>query len=498
MGQFQFAVPADSISLLAQSKWRDAYICGVEGVPWECSNSVQGGLLTIRRPLQASGKLHLSLPIKGFGYRLLSTCALASDQPPYHLLLELARGSCQRLRDQSSIWQRAGLQTSDRFGELLQRGTSHLLDAMQVKQDAAACSQHALLAINTLESAISDLGESFALQSIAFRKHRESQLGTLLASSVIPPSPTGSMLVDRFDSAFNSAAVRLNWGLIEREAGKYEHQPGDQTIQWCSDRGMRVIAGPLIDFRRQMLPPWLYLIEDDFDGLVRSVTEYVERVVTRYQNSVHLWNCASSLNTLRGLDLDDEQIMRLAVAILQTVRRCAPNTPAVFSFDQPFGEYLARRPNGISPLHFADALARSGLGLAGIGLDVRLNYAQHSTATRSAMDFGGMIDRWATLGLPLLVQLAIPGDVGADPHSIIQNDANVSGQNKPELAAAQLQTAGPILRTLLAKQLVHGVVWDGWSDAEPHVEPHSGVIDPVGTVRPVLELFEHLRSEFLS
>ena len=498
MGQFHFAVPNDSTQLLKQTLWKDAYICGIEGVPWECRNEVSSGVLSISRPVDTSGKLYLTCPTKGLGYRTLSSCSLMPTETPHPLFLELARGSCYRARIQSSNWKRAGLSLSDRFDELLDRGTSQFLDAAESRADLARCSQIALQSIATLENAIADLGESFALQSIAYRKQREPQLGTLLAGSVVPPSPTRSVLSGRFEKAFNCAAVRLNWGAIESDAGRYEYDECDRTVSWCAERGIRVIAGPLLDFRKEMMPSWLYLIEDNFDSVVQSVTQFAERVVQRYRGSIHLWNCAAGLNTPGPIHLDDEQVMRLAVAILQAVRRADPNTPAIISFDQPFGEYLAKHHDGISGLHFADALARSGLGMAGVGLDVRLNYASDATLPRSALDFGHMVDRWATLGLPMLVQLTIPGDCGDDPNSHVNQPTLINGTNKQELAANQLRTAGPLVRTLLAKHMVHGVVWDGWADNEPHVHSHAGIIDASGTPRPMLDYFERLRHELLT
>jgi hypothetical protein len=196
--------------------------------------------------------------------------------------------------------------------------------------------------------------------------------------------------------------------------------------------------------------------------------------------------------------LDDEQVMRLAVGILQTVRRTDPQTPAIMSFDQPFGEYLAKHRDGISPLHFADALVRSGLGMVGIGLEFRVNYAADSTLPRSAVDLGQMIDRWATLGMPMLVQLSVPGGTGVDALSLAPTDVLQYDSLVADAAAEQLRIAGPMIRTLLAKHIVHGIVWDGWSDAEPHVMSHSGVVDSEGHQRPLLEYLTRLRREFLA
>jgi hypothetical protein len=196
--------------------------------------------------------------------------------------------------------------------------------------------------------------------------------------------------------------------------------------------------------------------------------------------------------------LDDEKVMRLAVCVLQTVRRSDPNTPAVVTFDQPFGEYLANHRDGISPLHFADALARSGLGMAGLGLDVRVNYAGNATLPRSAVDFGQMIDRWATLGMPLLIQVSAPGGANSDTLAMAPSNVLTSDVQTADPAAEQLRVAGPMIRTLLAKHIVHGIVWDGWSDAEQHVLSHSGVIDAEGEPRPLLDYLIRLRRDFLA
>ena len=498
MGQFHFDVPEAAKDFVEQSLWRDAYLCGIEGVPWRCENVLRGSRLSISREISSSGKLYLACPIEGIGYRTLSTCSLRPTEEAHLLPLELSRGSCFRARVQADAWQRAGLSVSDEFETLLQTGTSHFLDAAQRRADPNGSARAAMEAIRLLEQAISELGELYAVQSISFRKQREPQIGTLLAGTVLPPQPTNSALADRFQTAFNAAAVRLSWADIETDAGRFDYQAGRQSIDWCAAHGLRVIGGPLIDFRERLMPHWLYLLEDDFDSFLDAVTQFVSRTVLHFRGSVQLWNCAAGLNTPGPIALDDEQVMRLAIGVLQAVRRSDPNTPAIMSFDQPFGEYLAKHREGISPMHFADAVARTGVGLAGLGLDVRLNYHSGGTMPRSAVDFGQMIDRWATLGLPLLVQIGVPGQRGIDPNAVSPSEVLWTPGSTADPAAEQMRIAAPLIRTLLAKHVVHGVVWDGWSDAQPHVLSHSGVLDVAGRPRPLLEYFTRIRRDFLA
>ncbi len=167
------------------------------------------------------------------------------------------------------------------------------------------------------------------------------------------------------------------------------------------------------------------------------------------------------------------------------------------TFDQPYGEYLAKHEDAISPLHFADAICRTGLGMAGIGLDVRIGYDEPCTLPRSAVDFSNMIDRWATLGLPLMVQLGVPAGKGIDSNAIAPCEPiyrNATGDSGNE---NQLRVAAPLVRTLLAKHVVHGIVWNSWSDADPHIDSHSGLLDAGGRARPMLSYLTRLRKEFL-
>ncbi|TWT83550.1 hypothetical protein CA13_50160 [Planctomycetes bacterium CA13] len=498
MGQFHFDVPDSVQELINQSLWNDAYICGIEGVPWQSRSEFNGSRLTITRGIDSSGKLFIACPVDKVGFCTLSTCSLRPIDESHLLMLELARGSCFRARIQSDTWERAGLVLSDKFNDLLKEGTERFLDAAQRRGDPGLASEIAVESISLLTQALVDLGDSYAMQSIAFRKQRETNIGTLMAAAVVPPSPKTTQHADAFCSAFNAAAVRISWADIETDSGRFDYDAVEESIGWCASKGLRVIGGPLVDFRERLLPHWLYLLEEDFESLLASVCQFVERTVLKLRGSVQLWNCASGLNTPGPLELDDEQVMRLAVGILQTVRRNDPNTPAIMSFDQPFGEYLANHRDGISPLHFADALARSGLGMAGIGLDVRVNYARGATLPRTAVDFGQMIDRWATLGMPLMVQLAVPGDRGFDERSSYPVETLAATPADLDCRSDQLRIAGPMIRTLLAKHCVHAIVWEGWSDAEPHVLSHCGMIDANNQVRPLLEYVTRVRREFLA
>lgn len=494
MGQFLFDVDDSQRPLLSHSLWPAAYLSGIEGVPWHTQARVDGGRLIVRRDIDESGKLILPVPLTGHGISSVATCSLRPRAAPYPLTLELARGSLYNIRTQADIWRRAGLSLDERFESMLDEATSRFLDASG-RELGPRLADDSVAALGLLEQAADQLSDQYASQSIAFRKQRESRLGTLVGATL---SPGGAIPTHpgEFVEAFNTASIRLSWGDIETDAGRLDFDTADAAIDWAVAQGVRVIGGPLLDFHEKVLPHWVYLLEGQFHAFLDAINHFAEQVVKRYKGRVQIWNPASGLNTPGPIRLTEEEVMQVATTLTQTIRRQDPQTPVIFSFDQPHGEYLAHHRDGISPLHFADTLARCGLGLAGLGLELRLGYTGLGTIPRNTLAIGQMLDRWATLGLPLMLQLAIPADNAPAPLASRPSDIIAAGDDQVG-AVRQMKMASSILRIALAKPFVHAVIWEGWDDTVPHVLPHAGLWEAGGS-RPLLPYFTRIRRELLN
>lgn len=501
MGQFEFEVPeallAGGIFGEQRNLWKSGYLSGIENIPWEGSVHFSGGRLSISRRIDESGKLSIPWVIPGYGPVTLTTCSLRSGVDPYRLPLELARGSCFRIRTQADAWERAGLQVSSSFKDLIAEGTSHFVGAALRSGHADASADEAVKALRHLEAASADLLESYSAQALSSRREQEGQLGTLLGTSLRPGQLPTDNQAGLYTETCNAANVRISWADIENDAGHWDFEATDELLGFCERHGLRVIGGPLFDFQDKMMPHWLYLLEDNFEGLLDSVCRFIDRAVRRYRGRVHLWNCAAGLNNRGPLKLTEDQVMRLAVSTIQTVRRADPTTPVIVAFDQPFGEYLSRVRDGISPLHCADALLRAGLGLSGVGLELRMNYHDIGTLPRTNLEFSQTLDRWAVLGVALLCQLTVPAGDATDPRALRPAEVFPVHPPAPITARDQLRIAGGFLRTLLAKPFVHGIIWEGWDDSRPHALPHCGLLDERGQPRPLQQYLARLRRDFL-
>lgn len=509
MGQFRFTVPPDQLQGL--DLWDAAYICGSEGIPWEGRVSLEDGILGIERSVDDSGRLFIPYPVAPDGpLATLSTCSLRQTDRQgnsagggrLHLLpLELARGECFRLRNQTDLWRRAGLQPSERQLKQIQTAIDTFLRAACHRGSVEEIGRAANEAIYQLHIASEQLVDCYNQQAIGYRQQTEGRLGTLIgayAGAAGSSEFIDGPLQQRYLDSFNTLGIPISWGAVETDAGKVDFSPYDKMFDWAAASGLRTVAGPLLDFRPRMLPHWSYLVEDDFGTLIDAVERYVERAVLRYHGRVSLWHATAGLNTAGPVTLDEEQVMRLAVAVIHTIRRIDSRTPVLISVDQPWGEYLSGQREGISPLHFADALIRSNLGVAGIGLEMRMNYARTGSLPRTVLGLSQQIDRWAAFGLPLMVQLAVPAAADADPMATQVSKVIPLGTAGKTDAVLQAEIATRWIRTFIAKGVVHGILWDGWDDRFPHAMPHSGLIDASGRPRPLLGKMAELRQKLLS
>ncbi|MEZ6087417.1 MAG: endo-1,4-beta-xylanase [Pirellulaceae bacterium] len=477
--------------------WEAAYVCGIEGIPWYGKVTLSDNQLVVQRGIDESGKLSIAWPVEGTGLRVLQTCSLRQREDPYFLPLELARGTCNNIRTQADNWQRSGMRLPDVYQNSLAEGLRLFLDAAQSYPDITRTTELSNAAIAALHEASDALVDTYTTQALAYRKNNEQQLGTLAAAYVSAPGPMASDLEDRYLEAFNSIAIRTNWTAVETDMGQFDFDRFDGLFDWSHQHGLRVCAGPLFDFQQKQLPHWIYLLEDDFEGLLDSVSRYVATAVQRYRGKVQLWHAVAGLNTSGPIKLDEEQVMRLAVAVIQEIRRCDNRTPILISVDQPWGEYLGKSPDGISPLHFVDALVRSNLGIAGIGLEMRLNYWPDGTLPRSILDVSQQIDRWGLLGLPLLAQISVPAIHQSEPSSQRHALPIPLGPEGRSTSADQLAYASRLTRMLFAKQMVHGIFWESWDDRQPHSMPGAGLIDASGKPRPLLDELGSLRRQYL-
>lgn len=490
MGQLRFVVPHRDRILPGAVE--QAYLTGMEAVPFQSSNFWEGDQIVIARDVRESGSFNILWPVPERGPLLLSTASLMERPRPYLLPVELARGQLHRLRNQHAMWQSMGLAIPPPCDAMLRTVHTQLAQAATQQSNPAAASAQAEEAIVTALAAGDALAAAYVTQVLKLRHEQVPQLGTLLGGALpsLAFSEQGTRL---FTSAFNAAMLPLSWRTIEPVEGEFDWSTPDRQFQWLKGKSLKVCAGPLVRLETSSLPDWLYLWEDDFEAIQSAIQQFITAVVTRYRGQVQVWHCAAGLNLPTGLSLSEEQKLRLSVLAIDAVRRTDPRTPVIVSFDQPWGEYLQQEEMDLPPYHFADALVRADLGLSGVGLEMNVGYMPGGTLPRDILELSRLIDRWSTLGVPLLAFVTAPSSSAPCPMALLKTRI-VNDAMTPALEVEQMR---PWIEMLVAKQSVHAVFWSQLADAEPHRWPHGGLLDAQGGMKPILTALAELRQRDL-
>jgi hypothetical protein len=491
MGQLRFVAPLRD--RLPSGAVEQAYLTGMEAVPFPSRNKAEGDQFVIARDVRESGNLHILWHVPGRGPLLLSTASLMERDRAYLLPVELARGTLNRLRNQQAQWQALGLSVPAGYETLLQNA---MLDfgraATQQANPLVACAAaeasiaHALNAIDLLSGA-------YVEQVLALRHEQTERLATILGAALPLQTLTepGTRL---YVNAFNAAVVPFSWRAVEPTEGVFDWTIPDRHFQWLRGKSLKVCAGPLLRLDASVMPDWMYLWEDDFEAIQGYVQQYLTATVTRYRGQVQVWQCAAGLNLPGGLPLTEEQKLRLAVLAIDAVRRSDPRTPVVVNFEQPWGEYLQQEEMDLPPYHFADALVRADLGLSGVGLEINLGYSPGGTLPRDVLELSRLIDRWSTLNVPLLALITAPSSPVVSA-TALSKVTTIHDQLTP---ASQADLLRPWIDMLLAKQAIHGVLWGQFADSEPQRWPHGGLLDTTGAPKPLVNVFAEARKQHLT
>lgn len=539
MGDLRFTVPAALD--FDRRIWETAYITGIEGIPWHCHSHFDGKQFSIGREIDESGKLNIVWPTREFGNICLSTTSLRVSERPYNLAVEVARGTVCRLRNQTSEWQRVGLRLPDKFFPMSEEALCQLLRSLTSASDSEQQLQHAQQAIELAMEAAVLLCNTFAAQSLEARRQSEGRLSTLLGVELLPALSL-STYHDALHKSFNLMCIPANFGWVERASGKPDYEAFDQQIDWAQRANKKICMGPLVNFRPHGLPKWMILLDESFESILQAACEFAQTTVERYRGRVHIWNAAAGLNVPNEMDWSDEQVLRMAVSLIETVRRADDRSPVLLTIDQPWSEYLRNEADGISPLHFADALIRADLGLSGLALDFNMDTWPNGSFPRDPIEINRLIDRWSMLGLPLMVILNSPTDaqtmlasgnstiLDGQPEQLVASGGNSSSGSHAdaqdatsddddarddgtrdtverltvaaERVSAWRTTADRsglvapecLLRLLLSKPSVHALIWNNMvvSDGSSR-----GLWDESGKAKPLLNSMASLRKVLL-
>jgi hypothetical protein len=472
------------------------HMCGQEDLPWFARIYFSGSHLVVERNESESGRVYVPWRIDGRGTLLIGTSTLMERETPYVLEVELARGIVNTLRNQLAEWERMGLEISQQLLAQVLEATSQFARAATTQNDLKTAAGWAQRSLETAVAAMDHLAAEYARQALEIRRTQAKANAPwfgIRLNNERPGGPLGRQLA----SAFNMVSLPISWRSTEAVEGRRNWDEVDAQVDWAHAAGLRITAGPILELDDRGVPDWTYLWEGDFDNLLKFMLDHVRAVVERYRGKVHLWQVATRMTHGHALGLSEEARLQVAARAITAVRKLDPTTPLVVSFDQPWAEYLASQHLDLAPLHFADALVRADLGLAGIGLEINIGYHPGGSLHRGPLAVSRLIDTWSQLELPLLVALTLPSSSAPDPQA--NNKVRViSSENEAVTPTSQREWVEQHVPLILAKNPVQIVLWNQLSDAAPHHYPHGGLFDAAEKPKPALDALKKIRQKYLN
>jgi hypothetical protein len=450
---------------------RHAYLIGPDETPVQGDISLRTGVVDAAKAVHTTVGLAVQMTVAAatagghptitspatpgssvLGLLTVQTCLLPDSIRPYLLTIELARRQIMFVLNKMEDWglfdlpaEHPLMQQFDAaratFTQALVAQRSSLPNAENARGGFTAKADH--LAAEALAEGIS-VGEQFTLLNAERQfKLRTSGRGYKDAlshlSRLTPELPTGGAPVvipghgycvlselptvgcAVSPSAFTEIQQRailascdyvtmpMRWIDMEPTEGKYNFAPTDRWIEWAIRTAkLPVVGGPLLDFRPQCAPDWLFIWENDYDTLRDLVYEHVTAVVTRYRRTITRWTVASGLHVNMNFKISFDQIVDLTKMCIQLVRKLHPTAKVQLEVSQPWGEYHAINRRSIPPFVYAEAVVQAGAAHAASQIDAlcirtQMGHAEPGVATRDLLSLSAMLDRFASLEKPIVV-----------------------------------------------------------------------------------------------
>ena len=449
-----------------------------------------GRLEAARRPTD-SGFLQLPWPVGAAGVRVAATATLREQAEAYDLVLELARGKLNQVRNQTAEWRDIGLQTPAEYdlelGEVTRLFGASLLTRPSPESEAAAAGV---------------LDRSFRLADWVCRLYAEQLLATRLTGGRLPTDLSARFsappAADEYQSAFTAARVGLRWQDVEPVESRYDWSTADAAVAAARLGGLPVTFGPVIDLAPGASPEWAAEWDGDLPSLAAFMCDYLETLLARYKGEVRRWVVCGGFNHADGLGLRDDDRLRLAARLVEAALQLDPGLDVAVGIAQPWGDYLSGEDQSIPPGVFAEDLLRTGLRISAIELEVRTGSRPRAGLPRDLLDTSRLLDAYARLGTPLDVVLGHPAAAAPDPLAAAHGEEPWDAGDPDALTpAGQADWGAGAAAVALCKPAVRAVTWDHWSDSEPHLTPSGGLLDPAGEPRPLLHRLRALRSAYL-
>ena len=483
MGELRFSVPVDW--QLDPYHANSIHVVGLDGIPWPCRIETKEDpehprsrkLISVIRNRSESGRLYVVYDFEARGEQLVCTGTLPVREQAYDLIVEIARGSLNRLRNQISTWHEGGLKIADNVDLLINEATTLLGDAI-LTDDIAESDKSARTSIEKSMDAIFLLAETFADQISKVRREHPDLPNFWLANNL------GS------DNQFDLSAQHDAFDLVQVKIPPYGGQ--EPTKEMVEGLNKRAIIGPWLDASLGGMSEDLINV-DDFLARKDQLIIECRQMMRNLPNTASLIHVVSGLNGTGHRHLSYPQQLQVTVDLLKLIDDSPIEVPTMVSFDFPWAERLAGAVGGVHPLQIADSLLRQGLSISFLGLDINLDYWPNGSAIRDPLQWVDLVDIWAQLGMPMIICLRCPFQDSDDDQ--VRPDTGTGNQTRSNVSDQQrMDFLGTVLPMLVARPSVHGLIMRQWQDQDDTRFPFAGFANRNGAQKQPYALIQKVKA----
>ncbi|MEE8170228.1 MAG: endo-1,4-beta-xylanase [Phycisphaerae bacterium] len=475
-----------------------AYMFGADGVPVRAEIEIKGGKIVCTKRSPGPAALSLLWNAGAFGTVMLETTRVQERDRPYVLPAELARGRLMRISQKREDWGLFDYPGADELYARVDQAKDRFIASMTAADEGTAMT----IGVEAIRAA-AEAGESLSMFHAGIfldRRKSSKQFGARPLGCGVSLSQTGEAFRSRLIDAFDFVSLPLSWKLLEPTQGASNWDLVDPWVAWAHKNRMAVKASPLVSFYKSDLPDWVFLYEQDFDGVRDLIKAHIRRTVERLGPYVSSWDIVSGLHAHNTFNLSFEQIMELTRLSATLVKQIAPRSTAIVELVAPWGEYYAHNPRTVPPMLFADMAVQSGIPFDAFGLQFCFGAPQCGMYVRDMMQISAMVDRFANLGKPLHVTaVQVPSNVTPDPDDHwkgAHNAADAGCWRGPWTEPIQAEWLQGFLEVVFSKPFVETVCWRDLADTPGHYLPHGGLLRRDFTPKPAYERILAIRHEW--
>lgn len=236
-------------------------------------------------------------------------------------------------------------------------------------------------------------------------------------------------LIKEMSSITTKNALTMNTVSVDR--GQYNFNDVDYIVNFAQENNMYIHGHALID--HENIPNWVLAFNGSKEDWKKLMQEYIQDIVKRYKDKITSWDVVNEVIDDKGTLRSCIWLQNIGPEYIELAFRYAheADPKAVLFYNEYGHEYSHVRRYAVN--HLADSLAKKGVPIHGIGLQM------HTNTNRLTTDLRYAITAAAVTGLKIHVSEL---DVSVNP-----NKQNITFSD--ELATAQQECYRIITKTMM-------------------------------------------------